>query len=42
MRLGEPVGVHLDLRKVCFTVDWSRDFHYEMPEAVMEDQTYNT
>jgi len=24
----EPIGLNLDLRKVCFTVDWTRDFSY--------------
>lgn len=36
------MGVTLDLRKICFTVDWSRDFEYQMPETLAEDATYRS
>lgn len=36
----DPMGISLDLRKVCFTVDWTRDFTYAMPETLTEDETY--
>lgn len=35
-----PIGIKLDLRKVCFTVDWSRDFDYALPANLAEDGDY--
>jgi hypothetical protein len=35
-----PIGLVMNLRKICFTVDWERDFIFQIPNKINEDQSY--
>ena len=39
MEKGVPLGVKLNLRKICLSVDWLSDLKFVMPEIV-EDKYY--